>query len=234
MKDHMVHLSKAVKFSIEIQNLKEELEDIPVKVREVESQLQSLQGDHDQKKDEWNKTESEKRQLESELAQESERLKSKEERLNTIKTQKEYQAVVREISLAKTANREREERLKKLNQVLDELKPSLEPLSVKLKEILEQLTKEKSHIQGDLDQIQTKIRDMETQMNEQLGALPDDIRHKFKQIEAKRQPPAALVIDGTCQECFMNVPPQLYIEIQKNQEVHSCPNCHRLLYLETA
>jgi hypothetical protein len=28
----------------------------------------------------------------------------------------------------------------------------------------------------------------------------------------------------------MNVPPQLYIEIQKRRDVILCPNCHRILF----
>ena len=35
-----------------------------------------------------------------------------------------------------------------------------------------------------------------------------------------------------CQGCFVNVPPQLFIEVQKNNAVVRCPNCNRILYWE--
>src|SRR5258708_3950189 len=39
---------------------------------------------------------------------------------------------------------------------------------------------------------------------------------------------------GTCQGCRMRLPPQLYNEIQKHLQVHFCPNCQRILYVETS
>ncbi|MDA8136352.1 MAG: C4-type zinc ribbon domain-containing protein [Desulfobacteraceae bacterium] len=30
--------------------------------------------------------------------------------------------------------------------------------------------------------------------------------------------------------CFMNIPPQLYIEVQRGKSLISCPQCSRILY----
>src|SRR5574340_1182976 len=34
-----------------------------------------------------------------------------------------------------------------------------------------------------------------------------------------------------CSGCDMNIPPQLYVEIRKNQEILHCPQCRRILYV---
>jgi len=34
----------------------------------------------------------------------------------------------------------------------------------------------------------------------------------------------------TCQGCFVHIPPQMFIEVQKNNEIIRCPNCNRILY----
>ena len=34
-----------------------------------------------------------------------------------------------------------------------------------------------------------------------------------------------------CSGCDMNIPPQLYVEIRKNQEMLQCPQCRRILYV---
>ena len=36
----------------------------------------------------------------------------------------------------------------------------------------------------------------------------------------------------TCQGCFVNIPPQMFIEVQKNNTLIRCPNCNRILYWE--
>jgi len=232
MTDPMTHLAQAVKVSAEIHQLREKFEDLPVNVREVESELKKITTEYEEKKTGWEELDTEKRRLETELQEDSQKLIDKEERLNSIKTQKEYQAVVREITTTKTANKSRKEKVKLLTENLETLQTDLTPLESKMQELKEQFGKEQSSIQGSLDSLQDSIKNLEKQLKEQLTSLPEEIRNKYLLVQDKKQPPAALVVDGTCQECFIHIPPQLYIELQKQHEVHSCPNCHRLLYME--
>jgi predicted nucleic acid-binding Zn-ribbon protein len=37
-----------------------------------------------------------------------------------------------------------------------------------------------------------------------------------------------------CQGCNMNIPPQLFVEIKKNEEIISCPQCRRILYFKNS
>jgi len=233
MKDHMQRLAQTVSLSQEIQNLKEDLEEIPAKVRELETELAAIEGQFNQKRAEFSKAEGEAKKLKSEADDESTHLKQKEERLHSIKTNKEYQAVIKEISTGKAMIKEREENAAKLLGGVEGLKTELSPLEGKIQELRDKVGQERGAIQGQVDELQSRLQTLEAQLNEQLSSLPEDIRHKYLRIQGKRQPPAAKLVDGTCQECFMSVPPQLNIEIRKTQEIHSCPNCHRLLYIES-
>jgi uncharacterized protein len=38
------------------------------------------------------------------------------------------------------------------------------------------------------------------------------------------------VTQGICNGCHISIPPQSYIELQKGQQILSCPNCQRLIY----
>jgi len=38
------------------------------------------------------------------------------------------------------------------------------------------------------------------------------------------------VKEEICQGCNMNIPPQLFVEIKKQEEMFNCPQCRRLLY----
>ena len=38
------------------------------------------------------------------------------------------------------------------------------------------------------------------------------------------------VKEEICQGCNMNIPPQLFVEIKKQEEMLNCPQCRRLLY----
>jgi len=36
--------------------------------------------------------------------------------------------------------------------------------------------------------------------------------------------------EEVCQGCNMNIPPQLFVEIKKNEEILQCPQCRRILF----
>jgi len=55
----------------------------------------------------------------------------------------------------------------------------------------------------------------------------------YNTLKEKRQGVGVVgVKQETCQGCFVNVPPQLFIEVQKNNALVRCPHCNRILYWE--
>ena len=75
-----------------------------------------------------------------------------------------------------------------------------------------------------LSQIDEKIAEM-------LESLPPTVRSRYTRI-ASRQPRAVVpVIRGTCYGCFVQVPTALASDADRNEEVRSCQNCGRFLYL---
>ena len=63
------------------------------------------------------------------------------------------------------------------------------------------------------------------------GAIDGDLRRKYEAIFTRRRGLAVVEVrGGTCQGCHMRVAPQLFNEIQRNQRVIDCPNCHRILF----
>lgn len=232
MKDHMQRLGQTVGLAQEIQNLKDDLEELPANVRELETELEAIESQYQQKKGILDKSEGEAKRHRSDIEAENATLRVKEERLNSIKTNKEYQAMLKEIATGKTSIKDKESSIVKLSADAEAAKTEVAPLEERRQKLLALVEEERGQIQGKLDELRQRLSGLEAQLNEQLSSLPEDIRHKYIRIQAKRQPPAAKLVEGTCQECFMSVPPQLYIEIRKTFEIQSCPNCHRLLFLE--
>ena len=56
---------------------------------------------------------------------------------------------------------------------------------------------------------------------------------RYELLRSRRNGQAlAGVTDGVCKGCFMNIPPQLFIELQKEEEMLSCPSCNRIMFHE--
>ena len=62
------------------------------------------------------------------------------------------------------------------------------------------------------------------QIEARLFKLYDTLKEKRRGVGVVN------VKSETCQGCFLNIPPQMYIEVQKNNALIQCPNCNRILY----
>ena len=71
------------------------------------------------------------------------------------------------------------------------------------------------------------------QRQAQEKEIPRELLIKYRMLLEKRHGVAvARVINGVCQACNMNIRPQLYIELQKQDSLIACPNCNRILFWE--
>ena len=61
--------------------------------------------------------------------------------------------------------------------------------------------------------------------------LPPPILSRYEFIRSRLANPVIVPVDnGICSGCNIAIPPQAYIELQKGQQILSCPNCQRLIY----
>jgi predicted nucleic acid-binding Zn-ribbon protein len=150
-----------------------------------------------------------------------------------VKTNKEYQALLSEIDAVKEANSRMEEEILQVLDEIDELKKDLLKREKEVGVILEKIEVERK-------KLQEKIAHDEKAWNEQMErreVLSKQIESKlfklYNTLKEKRQGVGVVSAKNeTCQGCFVNVPPQMFIEVQKNNILIRCPNCNRILYWE--
>ncbi|MBT3181217.1 MAG: hypothetical protein HN337_01770, partial [Deltaproteobacteria bacterium] len=87
------------------------IEDFPERIREAKDAFDVVKTEMDSIKASLAESEDQKKTDEHELGKSVEHLREREARLYSIKTNKEYQAAIKEISEGKRINREREDRI---------------------------------------------------------------------------------------------------------------------------
>ncbi len=174
---------------------------------------------------------SRRRSLERDLEAGGERVRKTQARLFEVKTNKEYQALLKEIEMAKEANSVLEEQILILMEQMDEG-------AKKLKELEKQVASAENSILNRQKEIEARIASLDS---EEASA------QKARQRVAAGIDPNCMVIyeriarthggvgvarvdGGTCQGCFVSIPPQLYNEILKGGSLIQCPFCQRFLY----
>jgi len=235
LKKQLELLWELQKIDLDLKGIKEERDRYPKEMKKLDER-QKIEKERVQKeKERAESLEKTRRQKEGHLNVELEKIKRAEGRMSEVKTNKEYQALLSEIDMIKEANSRIEE---EILQVLDEIDELKKEFSKREKEV--RITLEK--IEGERKKIEEKMVIDDRVWNEQMErreVLSKQIEPKlfklYSTLKDKRGEVGVVnVKNETCQGCFVNVPPQMFIEAQKNNALIRCPHCNRILYWDGA
>jgi uncharacterized protein len=175
--------------------------------------------------------EKERKKKEKELDVDREKIKKFESRLYEVKTNKEYQALLKEIETVKQTNDKLEEEILVIMVKVEELRKDIETSAVWLKKRNKEVEVEKARLFKEIASTDEKIGQLKEQRNNLLSVVSDHLRSTYKMLVEKRNGVAVVNCkNDVCLGCYMNIPPQLYIEVTKNNKLIFCPSCNRILY----
>jgi predicted nucleic acid-binding Zn-ribbon protein len=171
------------------------------------------------------------RELESESKINRETIVKSNEKLRGVKTNKEYQSILKEI----------EDIRKKNSGIDDRMLDHLEKLEAAEKSLAEQ----EAELEGFIRSCREKKETLIAREQDERQAF-DTLNEKRMQVSAKADPKMISILDevkkkvrgmavvpvegAICMGCHMNIPAQLYNEIQRFDELRFCPHCHRIIY----
>ncbi len=231
LQEHLLKLAALSEIESKIFKAKSELEKLQSHLRGLENQLQETLKNLDQKK-KLSETQHENQQnIVRNLEESKEHTKQREARLYGIKTTKEYQAALKEIATAKRDHVSLDAELKQLATSLESLKTETSELEEKDKNIESQIEQEKQAIQGELEKLNQEMNEGIRLKKEIFETLDKGLVTRYERVLLRRQPAVAGVRGGTCQECNISIPAQMFIELQRGNEIFSCPSCSRILYV---
>ncbi len=174
-----------------------------------------------------------RRQNEGQLALEQEKIKRVQGRMSEVKTNKEYQALLNETDAIKEANSRMEEEILQVMGEIDDLKKDLSKKEKDAGVTLEKIEAERKKLQEKMAHDE-KVWDGQMERREVLSKqIESKLVKLYHTLKEKRQGVGVVSVKHeTCQGCFVNVPPQLFIEVQKNNALVRCPHCNRILFWE--
>jgi predicted nucleic acid-binding Zn-ribbon protein len=233
LKEQLELLWELQRIDLSLKNIKEERDQYPKEIKKLDEK-QNIEKERIQKeREKVEALEKERRQREGRLSMEQEKIKRTEARMFEVKTNKEYQALLNEIEGLKNACSKEEEEILQIMDEIDELRKNLSKREKEMAISLEKVEAERSGLQERMAQGE-KIWEREMERREVLSKqLESQLSKLYSTLKEKRQGVGVVTVkDGTCQGCFVNVPPQMYIEVQKNNSLIRCPHCNRILYWE--
>jgi predicted nucleic acid-binding Zn-ribbon protein len=225
-------LAQLQEIDLKIDSSRGETQVLQSEIHALEAQAEEKQLEIAQQKTELCAVEEEKQILEENLATESDSIVRSEERLREIKTQKEYQAVSKEIAAAKKVKSDLEDQILQKITRSDELNAIVAVKEGHLQEFEANASARKSELLARIDQLEKDISAVSAVRDKTAKDVTASMMKRYETLREKRQGVAiAEAKGGSCLGCNMNLPPQLFNSLFKEDTFITCPHCQRLLYM---
>jgi uncharacterized protein len=170
-------------------------------------------------------------ELEARLAAAETKMRDRRMRITRIRNDKELGVARREIELLKEESTNLETELLTVMQQVEEAGAKLKELDAELARLGQERDGEAATLRDALSRLGGEIEREQVERSQLVDRVDGDLRRKYEQIFSRRGGLAVVEVrGGICLGCRMRVPPQLYNQIQRNEQVHLCPSCQRMLY----
>jgi uncharacterized protein len=206
---------------------------LPVRLQELEKNFQSASDTLVRMEAEFDEKQKQKKEKDRQLQTGQDMLKRARERLSDVKTNKEYQSLLKEIEISEKKNSQLEDEILSLLDLFDVLERENKCKQSEFDHLRRDYEEEKRKIaleSGSLDQ----ALDQYMRKGEQLKQeIPADLLKKYERIKTIGHGLAVVPVwKEVCGGCHMMIPPQMYNELQTSNEIMTCPNCNRIIYWE--
>lgn len=232
MRKSLMLLDHLQEIDLKIDGFKGEKDALLAELAQLDGRVAEAETAIADKDSELSLLEMEKTGLDESLAAETENISRSEARLKEIKTQKEYQAVSKEISTARKLNVELEEQaLQKIGRI-EELKAELVAMEENVVALQANVIAQKAEVQARIDLLEAGIVKDVVAREETVKGLSAPIIKRYTVLREQRRGIAVVEArGGSCLGCNMNLPPQLYNSLFRGDDLITCPHCQRMLVL---
>ncbi len=236
IKERILQLYKLNRIDRELHELISLKGDIPAKIEDLSSEknqlddrANELRAELDEIMDSENNVQTENNHLLEKIEKNDELLRS-----GAVKSNKEYDALAKEIDDATTKIRENEKAAKEDNSAR---KSAIENELILIAGQLEDVNVELEQNLKELDELSKQTGEEETELNEQRAELlkgidPEDLVYYDRISSVKYGEAVAIVRKGSCLGCYSSIPPQKTIEIRTADKFYTCESCGRILIAE--
>lgn len=155
------------------------------------------------------------------------------EKVKVVSTQREYEALDNEISMAKKKEEEYRFHLLQDQRVIEDLRSALEKDEISIKQQEEDIVKEEERIKVELGKIKKELDSLLKKEEELTIDMDENIRYKFERIVKNKDGIGIVSVSkGHCNGCYLSIPVEFVNKIRESKDIQFCPNCSRILYYD--
>jgi len=212
-------------------NISREKEETPKEIEKLKEGLDLLDSAVEQNLSTVEELKKERRKVERELEEIDLKLKKSKLKLNEVKSNREYQAVLKEIEDLKDLTFQKEETVIKWMEEIEIQEKKCADNTVRREESQEEYKSKEKAFSQRIRELDKEVQSLNEKRVQLSPNLDEDLLRRYNGLRSHLKGRVVVpVIDGVCQECHLGIPPQQYNELIKGDSMQSCPHCSRIIY----
>lgn len=230
--DQIDSLVKLQQIEIETRRIRTNLNSVDQRLEKLDDRLLDFKQVIEEQESAINQMNQQYRGYESDVRVNLDRIKKSEAKLSSVKTNKEYQASLKEIDELKEKNSKFEDDMIEFLDRIEEAENLLKAKTTEYAELQTRLNIEKEIIQKETEEGRRKLENLEAQLKTVSASIDAGLFATYNQVKSNQSNAIGIVavIDAVCQGCNMNIPAQMYNELQRGDSLRKCPICERIIY----
>lgn len=226
--EKLIHLQR---LDSEIRQVNLFLENTPPLIEEIDKKIEKSSQLAAAAKEKLVENQKKRRELEAEVKVIKAQVAKYKRQLNEVKTNKEYAAMLKEISESEKKVDGLEEEIIAEMLRADEIEAEIKEANRRFTEAKEKFSQEKEAIFQKKKELEEKARQLGRDRQELLPQIPADQVTLYLRISSKKSGVAlSPVKDDFCAMCHMRIRPQVLNELRDTRKLILCENCGRILY----
>jgi uncharacterized protein len=214
-----------------LSQLKAESARIPALIVAAEQRVMTEAARLESAKTELKHIEAERKKLEIDADAKRAQITKYRMQLNLIKSNTEYQALLKEISKSEGDIHQIEDVELDIMERLERLQPALKEEQALLKDVTTKGEVEKADLQKRAKLIEGELAQLRTERENLVVAIDPDVLSRYERLLRSKGDLAIVPIKhGNCGGCHLNIPPQVVHDTKNGNELTSCSYCGRILY----
>lgn len=236
----MVNLKAQLDKLIELQKIDAQIHALKLEKDIKPQEIKMLEASFEEKKQALSDLEKEsleiqkrKKDVELELASKEESIKKLQSQLYSLKTNKEYQAMLVQIGDAKADVSVIEDKILGCLDQSDQLKVRVEEEKKKLQLEENEFKAKKKSVEDRVRQIDENMAQLDASRKQASEGIDKKMLEQYQRILENKDGLAIVsVVNNSCGGCNMFVPPQVINLIRMYENIITCEMCNRILYIE--
>ena len=234
LSENLISLYNLTKIDGELEEIEEVKGNLPEKIRVLQEETKKIENKISSNQIKIKKLSDEENELEDENELSEERMGKFDEQKYNVRSNKEYDDIMKAIDSCFEIVEKNEERIKEIKTTKEELSKETEELKTNDNEIKKELEENQKSLNELNKQFEKEEIELKNKRNKILSKVGAENKHLYEKLNGTYKGEAtAIVRNGNCSGCFNSIPPQREIEIRSAAKIFTCQSCGRILIDES-